>query len=89
MCKKGAMIRYRSIVSATRLEKYIYQGVPGKRNDGKGKGLQPPDVGYCLQHTKRDWKKVKRRIEHISLGILTRSRSWGVADRRFDSLALL
>ena len=37
--KKGVMNRYRSIVSAMRLEKNVYQGVPGKRNDEEGKGI--------------------------------------------------
>lgn len=61
--KKGneSLSFYRIISNEVR--KSIYQGVPGKRNDGEGKGLPPPDVGFHLLRTKKDWEKVSGWVD--------------------------
>ena len=84
--KKGndSLSFYRIISNEVR--KSIYQGVPGKRNDGEGKGLQPPDVGFHLLRSKKGLgKRVKGRIGYIDRNSDSTCRSWDVPDRRFTS----
>ena len=63
--KKGndSLSFYRIISNEVR--KNIYQGVPGKRNDGEGKGLQPLDAGFHLLRTKKGLRGAIERTDRV------------------------